>query len=435
MHVSPRCFKLAQRICTDISGKALRNNHIHHRHVYTHSHASRPVQTHHIGVSAHGDAYFNDNTNILHSICRNKQTRIRTPAHTCTRPFSQILSISPLPDSENSVEYDANTNDAHDFDFGDYSVILPPEPFIFGVSHITPRSVPDGIPRPPYARVQPILHDSGSKAEGSDSNRIPLASQAESRLRRAAQLARDVREFAGTLVKPRVTTLEIDAAVHEYILAHSAYPSPLRYPGTSPYPSLEAEPISGFPRSCCTSVNNIVAHGIPDDRPLENGDIVNVDVTVYLDGYHGDTSQTFLVGEVDSQGVDLVRAANAALEAGISACGPGRPFRGIAEAIHAFVRSSSKGPYQYSICPAFAGHGIGTAFHRAPWIYHTLNEEPGVMLPGHCFTIEPCVVQGSNPRVWVFPDGWTASTENCARSAQAEQMVLITDTGVDVLTR
>lgn len=213
-----------------------------------------------------------------------------------------------------------------------------------------------------------------------------------------------------------MTTNSIDAAIHKFIIAHQAYPSPLLY--------------KGFPRSCCTSVNNVVSHGIPDDRPLEDGDIVNIDVTVYLNGYHGDTSSTFLVGDVDEPGRDLVQMTNATLEAGIDACGPGRPFNCIGKAIFEVVRNT-----RHSVCPAFAGHGIGTVFHRPPWIYHTLNEEPGVMLPGHCFTIEPSLVQGSNPSVWIVPDGWTASTENCARSAQAEHMILITETGVDVLTQ
>jgi len=207
----------------------------------------------------------------------------------------------------------------------------------------------------------------------------------------------------------------LDAAIHEYVVTHSAYPSPLGY--------------SGFPKSCCTSVNNVVVHGIPDDRPLEDGDIVNVDITVYLDGYHGDTSRTFLVGDVDEAGRDLVNATSEALEAGIAVCGPGEPFKSIGKAIHDVADQRG-----YSVSSQFTGHGIGKVFHRSPWILHHRNDEPGVMLPGHCFTIEPCLVQGNNPRSWIFPDGWTASTENCARSAQKEHMVLITEHGADVIT-
>ncbi|KAJ7492061.1 methionyl aminopeptidase [Mycena latifolia] len=279
--------------------------------------------------------------------------------------------------------------------FGSYAVILPEEPFVFGVSHITPRTVPKDIPN----LLTPAL-----------------GGTPEQRLRAAATLARNVREFAGTLVKANVTTNEIDAAVHEYCISHSAYPSPLLY--------------SGFPRSCCTSVNNIIAHGIPDDRPLEDGDIVNIDITVYLDSYHGDTSQTFLVGNVDEPGKELVQVTNEALEAGIGACAPGRHFRGIGHAIHNLIRGTN-----FSISPQFTGHGIGTAFHRKPWIVHNLNDEPEIMRPGHCFTIEPCIIEGKTPTCWIFPDGWTASTEDCARSAQAEHMVLITENGAEVLTR
>ncbi|KAJ7146328.1 methionyl aminopeptidase [Mycena epipterygia] len=292
--------------------------------------------------------------------------------------------------------------------FGSYAVILPDEPFVFGVSHITPRSVPEHIVKPPYAGGSPDLQDVDGK--------IQLGGEPERRVRAAAILARQVREFAGALVKVARTTNEIDAAVHEYCVSHSAYPSPLLY--------------SGFPRSCCTSVNNVIAHGIPDDRPLEDGDIINIDITVYLDGYHGDTSQTFLVGNVDAPGTELVKVTNEALEVGIAACGPGRPFRDIGKAIHNLIRDTS-----FSISPQFTGHGIGTAFHRKPWIIHNLNDEPEIMRPGHCFTIEPCIIQGKTPTCWIFPDGWTASTEDCARSAQAEHMILITENGAEVLTR
>ncbi|KAJ7157191.1 methionyl aminopeptidase [Mycena filopes] len=290
-----------------------------------------------------------------------------------------------------------------------YSVILPEEPFVYGVSHIKPRTVPKPISRPHYAGGSPEVPQD---VDG----RVELGGDPERRLRAAAKLARNAREFAGTLVKPGITTNEIDAAVHEYIIAEKAYPSPLLY--------------SGFPRSICTSVNNVLAHGIPDDRPLEDGDMVCIDVTVYLDGYHGDTAQTFLVGDVDEPGHQLAKITNDAVEAGISVCRPGQHFRAIGKAIHTLLYPSA-----FCVSPEFRGHGIGTIFHRKPWILHDLNEEPEVMLPGHCFTIEPCIIEGKTPTCWIFPDGWTASTEDCARSAQAEHMVLITNTGHEVLTR
>ncbi|KAF9058181.1 methionyl aminopeptidase [Panaeolus papilionaceus] len=298
-------------------------------------------------------------------------------------------------------------------DFGQYSIILPEEPFQFGVSHIKPRTAPHNIVKPDYVlQPHPSQHNITIRSPG----KIKLNGEEEMRIRKAAKLAKKVREFAGSLVQVGVTTNEIDRKIHDFIIRHQAYPSPLLY--------------SGFPRSCCTSINNIIAHGIPDDRPLEDGDIVNIDVTVYFDGFHGDTSQTFLVGNVDEPGRELVEITNMALEQAISICQPGRPFKDIAQAIQDLI-----GNKNYSVSPQFTGHGIGKVFHSPPWILHHPNDEPGVMQPGHSFTIEPAIIQGTNPRGWIFPDGWTASTENCARSAQAEHMVLITENGAEVLTK
>ncbi|KAI0268082.1 methionyl aminopeptidase [Gloeopeniophorella convolvens] len=339
------------------------------------------------------------------------RSRLSLPGASKPRLAHSGASLRQKKKAEDPVEEDEGPR-LEAASFGDYSIILPPEPFVFGVSHIAQRPVPSHIQRPPYVATSSASPPSGTLGDG----RIQLGSANEQCLRRAAKFAREVLKYAGTLVKVGVTTDTLDAAVHEYIVAHSAYPSPLRY--------------AGFPRACCTSVNNVVVHGIPDDRPLENGDIVNIDITVYLDGYHGDTSSTFLVGNVDDTGKDLVAVTNEALDIGIAECGPGRPFKSIGKAIHDFADKRG-----YSISSDFTGHGIGQVFHRSPWILHHRNDEPGVMLPGHCFTIEPCLIQGSNPRSWIFPDGWTASTENCARSAQKEHMILITEHGADVITR
>ncbi|KAF9474342.1 methionyl aminopeptidase [Pholiota conissans] len=298
-------------------------------------------------------------------------------------------------------------------DFGNYEVILPEEPFVFGVSHIQQREVPPQIVRPPYALTADGIPD---RAPRPNSGKIKLGGDAEFHIREAAALAKKVREFAETQVEVGATTNSIDLAIHDFIIAHSAYPSPLKY--------------QGFPRSCCTSINNIIAHGIPDERPLHDGDILNIDVTLFHKGYHGDTSKTFLVGDVDDAGKELVDITNEALERAIAVCGPGKSFKGIGKAIHDLIRNRD-----YSVSSQFTGHGINSVFHCVPWILHHLNDEPGIMEPGHCFTIEPAIIQGKNPRGWIFPDGWTASTENCARSAQAEHMILITETGADVLTR
>lgn len=169
------------------------------------------------------------------------------------------------------------------------------------------------------------------------------------------------------LGKVGATTKVIDAAIHDFIVANSAYPSPLRY--------------QGFPRSCCTSINNIIAHGIPDDRPLHDGDIINIDITVYLNGYHGDTSKTFLVGDVDGRGRELVQVTDEALKRAIAVCGPNRPFKAIGKAIY-----DSLAQRNYSISEQFTGHGINKVFHCAPWILHhctsSLAFEPTLLLIG-----------------------------------------------------
>ncbi|KAJ3994857.1 peptidase M24, structural domain-containing protein [Lentinula boryana] len=331
-----------------------------------------------------------------------------------SRRILRLFSSSTPSSSEDEPLFPVADN------FGFYNVILPEEPFVFGVSHIKPREVPKYISRPPYAILNKTSQENlQNDAEDAD-GRFPLGGEAERKLRTVASLAKDVREYAGSLVKVGTTTNAIDAAVHEYIISRGAYPSPLLY--------------NGFPKSCCTSINNVITHGIPDDRPLEDGDIINVDITVYLNGYHGDTSKTWLVGDVDLPGRLLCNITNSALEAGIAACGPGQPFKNIGRAIHTLIEPRYHG-MDFCVSPAFSGHGIGSVFHRKPWILHHLNDEPGVMLPGNCFTIEPAIIQGTHPTSWTFPDGWTASTENCARSAQAEHMVLITDNGAEVLTR
>ncbi|KAI0638630.1 methionine aminopeptidase [Trametes polyzona] len=338
-----------------------------------------------------------------------------------TRPnLRHVPALHRRMTSNSDPSHDAEGPSEHDLRFGCYDVILPSEPFVWGTAHIIPRGVPPHIPRPPYVsdgvNPGPDAEQTHDSAAESTARRLITDKEDLQKLRTAARLAADVLNFAGSLVQVGRTTDAIDAAVHELVLACGAYPSPLRY--------------KGFPKACCTSVNNVITHGIPDDRPLQDGDIVNVDITVYLDGFHGDTSRTFLVGDVDEKGRELVSVTEAALEAGIAACGPGRPFKAIGRAIHDLLRGKD-----FCVSPQFSGHGIGREFHRQPWILHHLNDEPGEMVPGDCFTIEPAIIQGTEPHGWTFPDGWTVSTENCARAAQAEHMVLITDDGAEVLTK
>ncbi|KAF0298797.1 Methionine aminopeptidase 1D, mitochondrial [Amphibalanus amphitrite] len=195
-------------------------------------------------------------------------------------------------------------------------------------------------------------------------------------------------------LQPGVTTEEIDRLVHRLTVQHGAYPSPLNY--------------RGFPKSVCTSVNNVACHGIPDDRPLEDGDIINIDVTVFLDGHNGDCSETYPVGQVDQQGLRLIDAARRCRDDAIAICRPGVPFSEI-------------------------GHGIGRYFHGPPEIYHCWNSYPGTMQPGMTFTIEPVISQGSREIV-LLEDGWTAISGDGSRSAQFEHTVLITEDGVEILT-
>ncbi|KAF1329696.1 Methionine aminopeptidase, type i, partial [Globisporangium splendens] len=270
------------------------------------------------------------------------------------------------------------------------------------------RAVPSHIAHPPYA------------ANGGMSNLkpfIPILDKAQQqKLRTACALARDILAFSKPLVQPGVTTDEIDRIVHEEILRCNAYPSPLNY--------------GGFPKSLCSSVNEIVVHGIPDSRELKDGDIVNIDISVFVDGFHGDTSQTFLVGEnVDETGKRLVEVTNKALMGAIEeCCKPRNRFSAIGAFIQELVESEG-----FSVNREYTGHGIGQEFHSLPFILHHQNGEPGYMLPGMAFTVEPAVCEGK-PDILHWDDGWTVATVDGKRSAQAEHTVLITHDGVEILT-
>nr|XP_020039508.1 methionine aminopeptidase 1D, mitochondrial isoform X1 [Castor canadensis] len=251
-----------------------------------------------------------------------------------------------------------------------------------------------------------------------------------------------------------MTTEEIDALVHQEIIRHNAYPSPLGY--------------GGFPKSVCTSVNNVLCHGIPDSRPLQDGDIINIDVTVYYNGYHGDTSETFLVGNVDECGKKLVEVARRCRDEAIAVCRAGAPFSVIGNTISCITHQNG-----LQVCPHFVGHGIGSYFHGHPEIWHHANDNDLPMEEGMAFTIEPIITEGS-PEFKVLEDAWTVvSLDNqrcmlsallalkivpegkisvmgfraartlacvltsalCFRSAQFEHTVLITSGGAKILTK
>ena len=222
-------------------------------------------------------------------------------------------------------------------------------------------------------------------------------------------------DFAESLVKPGVTTDEIDKRVHEEIIRRNCYPSPLNY--------------HGFRKSICTSVNEVMCHGIPDDRELEEGDIVKIDISVYTnEGFHGDCADTFCVGKVDENAMKLVETTRMALNEAIAVCGPGVRYSLIGNTIESV--SKERG---FNVCPEFCGHGIGTHFHMLPLIMHDANDGSGVMREGMTFTIEPILTEG-DPTLVLADDEWTAFTKDGGWSAQKENTILITANGAEILT-
>ncbi|CAA6673147.1 unnamed protein product [Spirodela intermedia] len=277
--------------------------------------------------------------------------------------------------------------------------------------------VPDHILKPPYVNSS-VLPELSCEPQFHDEEGI-------ARMRAACELAARVLDYAGTLVRPSVTTNEIDKAVHEMIIDAGAYPSPLGY--------------GGFPKSVCTSVNECMCHGIPDSRQLQVlrsqilfiscCDIINIDVTVYLNGYHGDTSKTYFCGNVDESMKRLVRVTEECLEKAISVCKDGANFRKIGRRI-----SEHAERFGYGVVERFVGHGVGTIFHSEPIIIHHRNDKPGHMVEGQTFTIEPILTMGSIDCV-TCDDGWTTLTADGSPAAQFEHTLLITRTGAEILTK
>jgi methionyl aminopeptidase len=236
-------------------------------------------------------------------------------------------------------------------------------------------------------------------------------------LRESARIAASSLLVARGLAKPGVTTEAIDHEVSRYITDRDAYPSGIGF--------------MGFPKAICSAVNEVVAHGIPDSRPLEDGDIVNFDITSYKNGFYGDNSCMALVGDVDPDGIRLVDATREALLAAIHECRPGQRFSVIADAIEAVARRGG-----YSVVEYFCGHFIGQAMHIQPNIHHTRGSpamDRLIMEPGMVFTIEPILCEGS-AEAEVWSDGWTYVTKDKGRTAQWEHMVLITPDGHEILT-
>ena len=285
----------------------------------------------------------------------------------------------------------------------------PPNPRPVRPGTVSPRRpVPDHIPKPDYA----LRADGrpGPRAKDVIKNAGQIA-----RMRSACQAARQVLETCKAAVRPGITTDELDRIAHEAYIALGGYPSTLGY--------------CGYPKSTCTSVNEVICHGIPDNRPLEEGDIVNIDVTIYLDGMHGDCSETVAVGAIDDDSRRLIAVTRECLLAGIGAIRPGGQIRDIGRAICAVAE-----PKGYGVVRAFVGHGVGERFHMDPQVPHYYDSAATYeMVPGLTFTVEPMINQGTWKHT-VWKDGWTAVTADLKRSAQHEHTVLVTERGVEILT-
>ncbi len=268
------------------------------------------------------------------------------------------------------------------------------------------RAVPSNVPRPPYAGVM-----SAEQYDGSD---VQSAEVIEA-MRLAGRIAADSILVAAAEIRPGVTTDHLDAVAHEYLCDLGAYPASLDY--------------RGFPKSICTSVNEVICHGIPDARPLAEGDLVKIDSTAYINGVHGDNCATFYVGEVSEEARLLSERTREAMYRGIKAVKPGRPLSVIGRVIESYAKR-----FGYGVVREYTGHGVHTAFHSGLIVLH--YDEPmltTVMQPGMTFTIEPMLTQ-ANPRTKQWDDGWTVLTQDGSWCAQFEQTIVVTETGAEILT-
>ena len=272
---------------------------------------------------------------------------------------------------------------------------------------ITPlRDVPRSIPRPEYVGRPAPKRYTGSDVQTPD---------VIERMRVAGRIASEAMHEAAKAIAPGVTTDQLDAVAHEYMLDHGAYPSALGY--------------RGFPKSICTSVNEVVCHGIPDLRPLEDGDLVKIDVTAFKDGVHGDNCGTFYCGDVDEESRLLSERTLEALNRAIKAVKPGRPLSVIGRVIESYAKR-----FGYGVVRDYTGHGVHTAFHSGLVVFH--YDEPRVttvMQPGMTFTIEPMLTLGTH-ETNQWDDDWTVVTTDRSRVAQWEHSLVVTADGAEVLT-
>ena len=273
---------------------------------------------------------------------------------------------------------------------------------------ISPKlDVPKSIVRPEYVGKQ-----APAKFTGTD---VKTPEQIE-KIRHSGKIAAQAIELVGQNAKPGITTDELDKIAHQFLIDNGAYPSTLGY--------------RGYPKSICSSLNEVICHGIPDDTVLEDGDILNIDITAYIDGFHGDSNQTFLVGEVKPEIALLVERTREALARGISVVAPGRSVNLIGRAIESYAKR-----FNYGVVRDFTGHGVGEAFHSGLIIphYDSAPMYSDEMKVGMVFTIEPMLTLGKHQ--WeMWADGWTVVTKDRSITAQFEHTLVVTETGADILT-
>ena len=269
------------------------------------------------------------------------------------------------------------------------------------------RPVPAHIDRPEY------MYHSGPEVITASDIKTPETIE---KIRKAGQIAAQALQAVGEAIRPGVTTDELDRIGHDFIISHDAYPSCLGY--------------MGFPKSLCTSINEVICHGIPDDRPLEDGDIINVDITAYYDGVHGDTCAMFEVGNVDEESHLLIERTREAMMRGIKAVRPGREINVIGRVIESYAHR-----FNYGVVRDYTGHGVGEAFHSGLIVphYDTAPAHSEIMEEGMVFTIEPMLnLGGVEWEQW--DDQWTVVTKDRGRSAQFEHTIVVTENGAEILT-
>ncbi|WP_181788561.1 type I methionyl aminopeptidase [Streptomyces phytophilus] len=269
-----------------------------------------------------------------------------------------------------------------------------------------PRAVPAAIPRPEYVGKKGPAPYTGPEVQDAET---------VERMRVAGRIAARAMAAAAEHIAPGVTTDELDRVAHEYLCDHGAYPSTLGY--------------RGFPKSLCTSVNEVICHGIPDSTVLHDGDIVNLDVTAFIGGVHGDNNATYLVGDVDETSRLLVERTREALNRAIKAVRPGRQVNVIGRVIQSYAKR-----FGYGVVRDFTGHGVNTAFHSGLIIPHFDDPRAtAVMRPGMTFTIEPMLTLGTYEHD-MWDDGWTVVTKDRKRTAQFEHTLVVTESGAEILT-